>query len=253
MSTNVVGVKLHSSGWWGSNRNSAGGRDRLERARHSGAGGEPAGAVDRVVGDRVIGVERVGVGVGDEHVGRELADPVGDQTEAVAVDLERVVAEVEAVERRAERGRGALGLAVADLLDVLDRLVLLLPQLAGLAALAVGERDHGGLPAAEGRDRDRPAGAPHEVGRVRADHHHPAAHDRLHPRHDARVHDGHHVHLLLLEAGVEQPVDHQRHPVLDRRVEHLPEIGREHRVLRPESRMFAQPCAPTRPCRCGAW
>ena len=25
MSTNVVGVKLHSSGWWGSNRNSAGG------------------------------------------------------------------------------------------------------------------------------------------------------------------------------------------------------------------------------------
>ena len=26
MSTNVVGVKLHSSGWWGSNRNSAGGR-----------------------------------------------------------------------------------------------------------------------------------------------------------------------------------------------------------------------------------
>ena len=35
-----------------------------------------------------------------------------------------------------------LGLRVADPLDVLDRLALLLPQLARLAALAVGERDH---------------------------------------------------------------------------------------------------------------
>ena len=26
MSTNVVGMKLHSSGWWGSNRNRSGGR-----------------------------------------------------------------------------------------------------------------------------------------------------------------------------------------------------------------------------------
>src|SRR3954464_2859572 len=91
MSTNVVGVKLHSSGWWGSNRNRAGGRvaaepartpppaararrraGRGERAPDSRAGREAARAVDRGVSDRVVGVERVRVGVRDEDVGPEL-------------------------------------------------------------------------------------------------------------------------------------------------------------------------------------
>jgi len=53
MSTNVFGVKLHSSGWWGSKRNSAGGEIVLKalstpapaarlRAR-STARGQPGG------------------------------------------------------------------------------------------------------------------------------------------------------------------------------------------------------------------
>ena len=53
-------------------------RDRLERAGHAGAGGGRAGARDDLVGDRVVGVEGVRVGVGDQHVGRELADRVDD-------------------------------------------------------------------------------------------------------------------------------------------------------------------------------
>ena len=151
--------------------------DGLERAGHAGAGGEAARPVDRGVGDRVVGVERIGIGVGDQHVGRELADLVRDQLEAVAVDVQRVVAEVEALEAGAERGGGSFGLAVPDPLDVLDRLPLLLPQLAGLAAFPVGEGDDSRFATVLRGHGARPAGPPHEVGRVRPDHHHlPRAH-----------------------------------------------------------------------------
>ncbi len=147
--------------------------DRPERARHPSAGGQAAGPVDGRVGDRVIRVERVRVGVGDEHVGAELADHLGDLLERRRVDLQRVVTEIEAVEVGAQRLGGPLGLAVADALDVLDRLIGLLPQLARLAALAVGEGDHPPGTAGGGADRERAAGAPHEVGGVRADDQHP--------------------------------------------------------------------------------
>ena len=66
----------------------------------------------------MIGVERVAVGMGDEHVGREGPDRVGDLVERVGADLQRVVAEVEAAEARAERVGGGLGLGVAQALDV---------------------------------------------------------------------------------------------------------------------------------------
>ncbi len=170
MSTNVVGVKLHSSGWWGSKRNSAGGVIVAKALCTPAPAASAARAVDRGEGDRVIGVERVAVGVRDEHVGRELADRVGDPVERFGVDLQRVVAEVEAAEARAERPPPAASASlVADLLDVLDRLVLLLPQLAGLAALAVGQRDHLGRATRLDGLRDGAAGAPDEVGRMRAD------------------------------------------------------------------------------------
>jgi hypothetical protein len=151
-------------------------RDRVERARDAGAGGEAARAVDGGVGDRMVGVERVGVGVRDQHVGREGADRVGDREQRVSVDLQRVVAEVQAAERGAEMAGRSLRLLVTDLLDVLDRLALLLPQLAGLAALAVGQRDHLRLAAGRDRLRDRAARTPDEVGGVRADHLHAPRH-----------------------------------------------------------------------------
>ena len=105
MSTKVVGVKLHSSGWWGSNRKNSRRADGGERALHTGPGGEAAGAADGGVGDRMVGVEGIGVGVGDQHVGGELADLVGDPLQRVAVDLQRVVAEVQAAEVGAEMRR----------------------------------------------------------------------------------------------------------------------------------------------------
>lgn len=48
--------------------------------------------------------------------GAEFADPVGDGHERCTVDLERIVAEVEALERGAERGGTSFSLAeVAEL------------------------------------------------------------------------------------------------------------------------------------------
>src|SRR5262245_33251357 len=49
----------------------------------------------------------------------------------------------------------------------------------------------------------------------------------------ACVDDGHRAHLVLREAGLEQPVDHEGEPVLDGRVRALAEVGREHVPLHP--------------------
>ncbi len=95
-------------------------------------------------------------------------DPVAERDQRLGPDLEGVVAEIEAFEGRAERGRRALRLAVTDLLHALDRLPGLLPELARLALLAVGESEHERLAAGRGRDGDRTAGAPDEVGAVRS-------------------------------------------------------------------------------------
>ena len=173
MSTNVVGVKLHSSGWWGSNRKNSGG-DGRERALHAGAGGEAAGAADGGVGDRVVGVEGVGVGVGDEHVGGELADLVGD---ALAAPRRRSRAGSRRGPGSGSRRRDAPAARSASPWRIFLTLSIvwpvLLPQLAGLALLAVGERDHARRAAGRGGHRERAARAPHEVGRVGADDQHP--------------------------------------------------------------------------------
>ena len=99
----------------------------LKRALHAGAGGQTAGSDDRRMGDWMVGVEGIRVGVGDQHVGGELADLIRDLGQPIAIDLERIVAEVQTHELGADGARGPLGLAVPDLLDALDRLALLLP------------------------------------------------------------------------------------------------------------------------------
>ncbi len=142
MSRNVVGVKLHNSGWWGSNRKNSGGLTVLNalctpaptaspRARFTAAYATGWSGLNGSVSVCVISTSGA-----NSRIVSEI------RRQRVAVDLERIIAQVEALERRAEGGGGALGLAVADLLHTLDRLPLLLPQLAGLTALAVGERDH---------------------------------------------------------------------------------------------------------------
>ena len=124
----------------------------------------------------MVRVERVARGVREDHVRLELADQVDQPLDGGRVHDERVVAQVEAAEVRAERGCGGLRLAVTDLLHPLLRLPVLLPQLARLAPLAVGERDHvRRAPALDDR-RDRAGGAPDEVGGMRAHDEHGLRH-----------------------------------------------------------------------------
>ena len=74
------------------------GLNGLERACDPCAGCERPGALDGEERDGMVGVERIPIRVGDQHVRRELADAVGDRCKRNAVDLERVVAEVKALE-----------------------------------------------------------------------------------------------------------------------------------------------------------
>src|SRR5207342_573584 len=74
------------------------GLNGLERACDSCPGCERAGALDGEERDGMVGIERIPVRVSDQHVRREFADTVGDGRKGNAVDLERVVAEVEALE-----------------------------------------------------------------------------------------------------------------------------------------------------------
>ena len=202
MSTNVVGVKLHSSGWWGSKRNSAGGLIVLKALLHAGAGGERAARSVDGEGDRVVGVERVAVGVGDDHVGGELADRVDEPVERLAVDLERVVAEVEAAEARAERGRRRLGLGVADAASR-SRPSGPPPSTARRTRRARRRtaRSRCAVPPFCGGHGERAAGAPDEVGRVGADREQPCG-SCVAPATPPRVRHRHRAHLLLVEAGL---------------------------------------------------
>src|SRR4051794_27032972 len=115
--------------------------DRRKGAAHTRARRQSPRAVHRRMRDGVVRVERVRVRVRDQHIGRELADDLGDLEQPLADDLERIVTEVETAEAGTQVRRRALGLTMANALDVAERLALLLPQLARLAPLAVGERD----------------------------------------------------------------------------------------------------------------
>src|SRR5207253_4448342 len=95
----------------------------------------------RLVRDAMVGVERVPCGVREDHLRRGLADQPRQLPDRRVVDDERVVAEIEARELGAERGRRGFRLTAADLLHPRLGLARLLPELARLAALAEGERD----------------------------------------------------------------------------------------------------------------
>ena len=231
MSTNVVGVKLQSSGWCGSKRSSSGGStisNALATPAPAASARARSTAKNACAWSGLNGSRSVCV---SSDVGLELADQVGDADERVLVDLERVVAEVEA--RRSRRRGAAAARSASPWRISFTRsigLPRLLPQLARLAALAVRERDDARDAAVRGRHRDRAAGAPDEVGRVRADHEHAPAHPatRLEPVHD------HLPDLVVAEARAEQLVGPDREPVLDRRVVRVAEVAREEVVLEPD-------------------
>ena len=169
MSRNVVGTKPQSSGWCGSKISSSGGAIVLNALATPAPLASWRACTVASCATPWSGLNGSQRGVREDQLRLELADQIGQPLDRGGVHDERVVAEIEAAEVRAERGSGRLGLAVADLLDALLRLAGLLPELARLSALAVGEGDDVRRPAALDDRRDRAGGAPDEVGGVRAD------------------------------------------------------------------------------------
>ncbi len=152
--------------------------EKDEAARDSGAARELPGANGRVVRHAVVGVERIERRVRQHEARCQLAQEVGQLLDRRSVHHQGIVPEVEAAEARAQRVGGRLGLAVADLLDALLGLPLLLPELARLATLPVGKGDHVDVCARLCSERNGAGGTPDEVGRVGADDDHGLAHAR---------------------------------------------------------------------------
>src|SRR5262249_845642 len=130
---------------------------------------------------RMVRIEGIRVRVGDDDVGRELADDVHDLRELIRADLERIVAEIERDEVGAEGPSRLLRLLVADPLYPLDRLAAGFPELPGFTSLTVREGDHTGDTAATYRHRDRPSRTPDEVRGMRAHDEQPTAHPTVTP------------------------------------------------------------------------
>ena len=102
MSRNVVGHEAAELGLVRLEEQQLRRRDRLERARDSRAARERARLHRRLIGDAVVGVERVARSVAEDQLRLELADQAGQPLDGGGIHDERVVAEVEAAEVRAE-------------------------------------------------------------------------------------------------------------------------------------------------------
>src|SRR5215208_795892 len=118
------------------------------------------------MGNRMVRVERVPLGVGEHYVWGEFPDLVSQPLYRLFVHPQGVVAEIPALETDPDHPGGLLSLLVPDALHVLDCLVRLVPKVPGLAALAVRERHHPRLPTSRDRGRNRARGPPHEVARM---------------------------------------------------------------------------------------
>ena len=114
MSRNVVGVKLHSSGWCGSNSSSSGGRIVVKALATPAPAGQATRPLDCGVGDRMIRVERVAVSMCDDDVGRGLDDQSHvSRSTAAPLDHAAGSRRDRAAERRTEQARGSGRLRMA--------------------------------------------------------------------------------------------------------------------------------------------
>ena len=103
-----------------------------------------------------------------QHKARvELAVDVDQPLHMRVGQAQRIVAGIEEFDLGAERCRGALGLVLAAGLDLLQRHARLLPGELGFPALAERQADDLDPVALLGVQRDRAAGAPDEISRMR--------------------------------------------------------------------------------------
>ena len=123
-------------------------------------------------GRRVILVVGVLAGVREHELRPEGAVDIDEAEQSGLIESERVVAEIPELDVRHPQPRWPPPSASAcrSLLHPLQRHAGLAPQLGGFPALAEGQADHGDGGAALGVQRDRPAGTPDEISRMRAHH-----------------------------------------------------------------------------------
>ena len=126
----------------------------------------------QVVRHRMVGIVRVFVAVGEDDLGFALAKFVHHVGNFFRRGNDRIVAHIEEADLRAENFGGARRFGVAIFLHALDGHAIDLPQALGFAAFAVGEAEDPDAIAAFRVERDGAAGAPDEVGGMRADYEH---------------------------------------------------------------------------------
>ena len=78
---------------------------RLDGGKTTGdarSAGQDASALDGCRGQRVIRIEGIAFGMGDDHVWRQFADKQRESLQNVRVDLKRIIAEIKAMKRCAK-------------------------------------------------------------------------------------------------------------------------------------------------------
>jgi len=130
--------------------------------------GDDARFLRHVRGERMVEVVRVLERMREHEGGLQRTVDVHQPVDRLRRHAHRVVAEVEELHLAAEQVGGGLGFPAAVGLHALERHSGLAPELRGFAALAEGQAHDLHLPAARGVQRDRAAGAPDEIGGMRA-------------------------------------------------------------------------------------
>ena len=116
--------------------------DGLKRACNAGAGSQLARALRGGVGGAVVRVEGILHGMGENDGRLESSHGAGKPVHGRAIQLQRVIAQIEGFEGRAQDPGRRLCFLTPDCFHIFLGLTRFLPELAGLTAFSVRERDH---------------------------------------------------------------------------------------------------------------
>jgi hypothetical protein len=114
----------------------------------------------------MIGIERVLGSVGHDDVRLQISEAVHQLFQSGIGNDKGIITQIQATEGSANNPGCFVGLLVADALDVLHRLVRVLPQCARFPSLPIGKRDHGSTTSPRGDKGNGPPGSPDEISRV---------------------------------------------------------------------------------------
>src|SRR5213075_1460568 len=73
--------------------------DSGETTGDARAAGKNTGTLDGCRGQRVIGIEGIAFGMGDDHIWRQFANQLRESLQDLRVNLKRIIAEIETLKR----------------------------------------------------------------------------------------------------------------------------------------------------------